>query len=77
MLDREIGLAGPEPEVTAQIPAVGEARVERKRPVDQPNHGADVFAEQGQHEGSIGEDARIARSRFERVPDRIYGFAAA
>jgi len=45
MLDREIGLAGPEPEKAAYIPAAGEARVERQRSVDQPDHGADILAE--------------------------------
>ncbi len=42
MLDREIGLAGPEPENATHIPAAGEARVERECSVDQPDHGADT-----------------------------------
>ena len=45
MLNREIVLTGPNPEKAAQIPAAREARVERERAVDQPDHGADILAE--------------------------------
>jgi hypothetical protein len=34
VLDREIGLTGPQPENATQKPAAGEARVERKGAVD-------------------------------------------
>ena len=60
MLDCEIGLAGPELEKAAHIPAAGEARVQRERPVDQPDHRTDILAECSQHSGGVGEDARIA-----------------
>src|SRR5271155_5990350 len=47
MLDREIGLTGPQPENTAQKPAAGEARGEREGTVDQCHRGTDLFAEIG------------------------------
>src|ERR1700736_793287 len=76
MLDCEISLAGPEPETAAQIPAAGEARVERERAVDQPEHGADVLAELCQHPGGGSEDARVVLPHLERLPSKIDGFAA-
>ena len=76
MLDREIGLTGPDPENAAHKPAAGEARVERQRTVDQPDHGADVLAEISQHEGGVGEDARVVLPRLERLPSKIAGLAA-
>src|SRR5260370_23257010 len=76
MLDREIGLAGPDPEKAAHIPAAGEARVERERTVDQPHHGADVLAELSQHESGVGEDARVVLCHLERLPSEIAGPAA-
>ena len=54
-----IGLAGPQPEDAADVPAAREARVERQRAVDQRHHGADVLAEIGQREGGIRQDARV------------------
>ena len=76
MLDREIVLTGPDPENAAQIPAAGEARVERQRTVDQPDHGADILAEIRQHEGGVGEDARVVLRHLERLPSKIDGLAA-
>jgi hypothetical protein len=76
MLDREMGLAGKHPENTAQIPAAGEARVERERTVGQPDHGVDILAESRQHEGGVGEDARIVLARPERLPSKIDTLAA-
>src|ERR1700730_7985111 len=76
MLDRLIGLAGPKPETAAQVPAAGEAWVERERAVDQPDHGADVLAEKRQHEGGVGEDARVVLPRLERLPSKTAGLAA-
>src|SRR5438105_1219027 len=76
MLDREIGLTGPEPENAAQIPAVGEARVERQRPVDQPDHRTDVLAEASQHPGGIGEDAWVILPHLKRLPSKIAGLGA-
>src|SRR6266446_4690182 len=75
MLDREIGLAGKYPEKAARIPAAGEARMEREHPVDQPDHGADVFAEMHQHEGGVDKDARVVLRYLERLPSEIAGLA--
>ena len=66
MLDREIGLTGKYPEKAAHIATAGEARVESERTVDQPYHGANVLAEVSQHEGGVGEDARVVLSRLWR-----------
>ena len=66
MLDREIGLAGKQPEKTAQIPAAGIARVDRERPVDQPDHRTDILAELSQHSRGVGEDAGVVLPRLER-----------
>ena len=76
MLDREIGLTGPEPEKAGQISAAGEARVERERPVDQPDHGADILAQSSQHEGGVGKDARVVLPQLERLPSEAAGLAA-
>src|SRR6266478_7464306 len=76
MLDRDIVLAGPEPEKAAYIPAAGEARVERERTVDQPDHGADVLPELAQHESGVREDAGVVLPRLERTPGKIYALAA-
>src|SRR5580704_10131854 len=73
MLDGEIGLTRPEPENAAQVPAVGEARVERQSPVGQPNHRAYVLAEASEHPGGIGEDARVVLSHLERLPGKVAG----
>ena len=66
MLDREIGLTGKYPEKAAHIPAAGKARVDRKRTVNQSDHGADVLAETSQYQSRIGEDARVVLCRLER-----------
>jgi hypothetical protein len=76
MLDREIGLTGPDPEKAAQIPAACEAQVERERTVHQPDHGTDVLAEIRQHEGGVGEDARVVLGYLECLPSEIAGLAA-
>jgi hypothetical protein len=71
MLDREIGLTGPEPEKAAHKPAAGEARVERECAVGQPHHGTDVLAEIRQHKGGVGEDVRIILPDLECLPGKI------
>src|SRR5215831_1193319 len=76
MRDREVGLTGMYPEKTADIPAAGEARVERERTVDQPDHGTDVLPELTQHESGVREDARVVLPRLERTPGKIYALAA-
>src|SRR5260370_37415835 len=75
MLDREIGLTGPEPEKAAHIPAAGKARVECQRSIDQPDHSADILAA-SQHERGVREDARVVLRYLERLPSEIAGLAA-
>jgi len=77
MLNRKIVLTSPDPYKAAQIPAAGEARVERQRAVNQPDHSADILAEICEHEGGVGEDARIVFLCPERQTSKIDGFAAA
>src|SRR6266404_1020069 len=55
------------------MPAAGDVRVERQGPVDQPDHGTDVLAEIRQHEGGVGEDARVVLRHLERLPGKIVG----
>src|SRR5260370_42491918 len=76
MFDREIGLTGPEPEEAADSPALGVARVERQRTVDQPDHGTEVLAGLSQHDGGDGEDARVVLRHLERLPGEIAALAA-
>src|SRR5215831_16242895 len=76
MLDCEIGLAGIYPENTARNPSAGVARVERERPVHQPNHRTDILAEKSQHKGGVGENAWVVLPHFERLPRKIDAFAA-
>src|SRR5437016_12929 len=76
MLDREIGLAGIYPDLAAQVPPAGEARVERERTVDQPDHGLDLLAEIREHEGGVGEDAWVILRSIERLPSEIAGLTA-
>src|SRR5262249_14482507 len=71
MLDRQIGLTGPQPEDSAHIPAAGEARVERQRPVDQPDHRADILAEIPQDEGPAREAPRVILPHLERPPSKL------
>jgi hypothetical protein len=76
MLDRQIGLAGPKPEMAARIPATRVARVERQRTVGQPDHRADILAEPRQHHGGTDEDVRVVLRHLERLPSEIAGLAA-
>jgi len=47
MIDRDIGLACPLPEGTADVPAMGKIRVEHQGTVNQRHHGAGILAEKG------------------------------
>ena len=67
MLDREIGLARPNPQRAARKPAARKARVKRERTIRQRQHGTNVLAEQGQHEGGVGKDARVVLRDLERL----------
>src|SRR6516164_3530327 len=75
MLDREVGLTGPDPEHAAPIPAASEARVERQRTIDQPDHGADILAEIRQRLRGIGEGARVVLRHLERLSRKSCGLA--
>src|SRR5438132_8066194 len=76
MLDREVGLTGKGPDDAAQIPPAGEARVERQRTVDQPDHRTEILAQLSQYIGSVGEDARVVLRHLERLPSEVDGLAA-
>src|SRR6266404_1722187 len=58
------------------MPALGEARVECQRTVDQPDHRTDVLAEIRQHKAGVDKDARVVLPRLERLPSEIAGLAA-
>src|SRR6267142_1047753 len=77
MLNRKIGLAGPDPENAAPKPATSEARVERQCTIDKRDHRVDVLAEIRQHLGGIGEGARVVLRDLERLPRKISGRAMA
>src|SRR6516165_11197454 len=74
MLDRDVRLAGPNPEEAADVPAAGVVRIQRQSVIDQRYHGADILAEIGQREGSIREDARVVASHFQGSPCEIGAF---
>src|ERR1051326_8545690 len=76
MLDREIVLTGIYPESAAHNPAAGKARVDRKRPVDQPDHRAEIFAESSQKNGRRGEGAGVVLAHLERLPGKLDGSPA-
>ena len=71
MLDRDVGLARPNPEHAADVPAARKIRVEHERAVHQRYHGADIFAEIGQRLRGIRQDARIVAGHFQRAPCEI------
>src|SRR5215212_415429 len=68
MFDCEIVLSSESPEKAAQIPAAGEAWVQRECAVDQPHHGTDVLAQSRQHNGDVGDDTRIVLPDLECPP---------
>jgi len=76
MLDRDVGLARPEPENAAHKPAASEAGVERQRAVDQPDHRADILAEIRQRGGGINDGSGGVLPRLQRLPREIDGFGA-
>src|SRR5215472_5478715 len=59
MLDRDVGLAGPHPERSADRPAARKAGVECEGAIDQRDHRADILAEISQRQGGVGQGARI------------------
>ena len=58
-LDRCVRLAGKIAEGTTDVPTARTARVQRQCAIDQCDPDADVFAEIGQCESGIGQDARV------------------
>jgi hypothetical protein len=75
MFDREIGLAGPEPQTATQRPTTGKAWVECECAVNQPHHGDDILAETRKYEGGVGEDAWVVLPHLERQPGKIAGLS--
>jgi len=71
MLDRDAGLARPQPQCAADKPAAREIRVECQRTIGQRHHGADVLAEIGQRLGGVREGARVVASHFQGSPREI------
>src|SRR5712664_3946155 len=71
MLDRDVGLARVNPQAAADVPAAGEARVERQCTIDQVHHGADVLAEISQRLCGIRQYARIVAGHFQGSPREI------
>src|SRR5437016_5008546 len=75
MLDRQIGLTRPQPDNAASKPTECEARVERERTVDQPDHGVDILSEATQYESRVGKDARVVLRHLKRLSRQIAGLA--
>jgi hypothetical protein len=75
ILDRENGFAGPQPEGPGDMPASGEARVERQRTIDQRHHRAEILGEIGRRVGGIRQDAGIVAGQFEGSPGEIDALA--
>src|ERR1700730_18545562 len=71
MLDREIRLAGPQPEKTADVPAAREARIEGESVIDQHDHRIEVFAENGKRHCGVGQNARVVPGRREGPPSKV------
>ena len=76
MFDRKIELPSVYPDKAAPIPAASEARVERQRSIDQPDHRANILAELSQYQGGVDEDARIVLPHLERPPGKVGALAA-
>src|SRR3984893_3226649 len=71
MLDREIRLAGPQPEKTADVPAAREARIEGEGAIDQCNHRIEVFAENSERHCGVGQNARVVPRRLDGPPSKV------
>src|SRR5262252_2352496 len=76
MLDRDVWLAGPAPQNTANVPSTCETWVERQRAIDQRHRAADVLAEISEREGGIREGARIIAGHFQGSPREIEALLA-
>src|SRR6266404_5727694 len=71
MLDREIRLAGPQPEKTADVPAAREARIEGEGAINQRDHGINVFAENGERHCGVGQNARVVPRHLDGPPSEV------
>src|SRR5262249_55245125 len=58
-LDRRIVIARPRFHISAEIPAAGEARVERQRAIDNSDHCVEILTKSRQHIGGIGEGRSV------------------
>jgi hypothetical protein len=72
MLDREIRLAGPQPEKTADVPATREARIEGEGAIDRCDHRIQVFAEHGERHCGVGQNRDPGEDRFTLYADVQY-----
>jgi hypothetical protein len=59
MLDREIGLPGPQPEPSALLPTPSKALVDLQSAIDQRNGRVDILAEVSERVGGICENLRV------------------
>src|SRR5215469_8135391 len=59
MLDRQIRLAGKQPQPAAPIPSIGKARIEKESAIDQGEGRIDILAETPEHYGGAAKDTRV------------------
>src|ERR1700736_3254743 len=76
MLDRDVGLARQQPQVAADIPAAGKARVKRQGTVNQRYHSPNVLAEIRQRHRGIRKDTRVITGHLQSPPGEIGALAA-
>jgi hypothetical protein len=70
MFNCKIGVASPEPEHAAYMPATREAWIEDQCSINQHNHRVDILAEIGQGSGRIGENGSGALKPPPPIPDK-------
>src|SRR3954469_6855394 len=71
MLDRDVGLPGPYPDCTADVPAASVARVERQRAVDQRDRHPYILAEKRQGMRRRSQGAGIVAGDFKGASGEI------
>ena|SRR6516164_3192002 len=67
MLDREVGLAGPYPDLRADRPTTCRARIEPEGPINERHHSIDVLTEIRECMGGVGQGVRIIAGGLERA----------
>ena len=72
MLDREIRLAGPQPEKTADVPAARVARIEGESAIDQRDHRIEVFAENGECHCGVGQNTGIVARHLDGALEDVF-----